>query len=267
MVRKNHDLSAKNKIPFDRRLIREKTWARSLGIIKKQLSGDALDIINESLSLQGQYIMPAEPVTDPSGQLHGVQRHGLDQSVGLVTLFKKDVSLHPYFRDAIKRNISTYSEELNSIIIPPGRVSPNWRGIIMFHELQHVKFHKESQFRDTLDGYWLEEQSVYVNEFKIMYQLFGEEYSKVIDNYASKAAAMMDESELTEKILKEFANYILDNVLNKSKSDFEDRIMRGAVMINIGFEGLNKIGKGSPENQALFIKSLAEHEKVLFLGK
>jgi hypothetical protein len=78
---------------------------------------------------------------------------------------------------------------------------------------------------------------------------------------------MINAGKFTEKNLKDIAEHVLDNIFEKPKSVFEDKIMRGAIIINIGFVGMDMNGKGSTKNQALFIKSLIEKEKILFAGR
>jgi|GEM_PF-5998225 hypothetical protein len=252
------DLLENTNVTYKERLECEKEWILSLDDLAKKISGEALLLLEDCIKIKDGYLVPGEPAADSTGDKPGIKRYGDNESVGLAVLFSSDADIHSYFYNLIQEGIATYSEKMNGIIIAPGEVSPEWRAILLFHELQHVKYHKLNLFRGTKNGYWVEEQQIYNDEFKIISQLYGKKYSGVISKNALLIAEKLKKGSLVEQDLVDSANNVITALFKNPKSKLEDKMRRGAIIISIGFDAMDKLGLGSPDNYARFVESLVE---------
>ncbi len=262
MVNKLQEVVANEAVLFARRATREKTWARSLDVLKSNLSGTAQELVEGCIGFRSEFLVPAEPVTDVSGKIYAVQRHGKDQTIGLTLLYRSDASLHPYFKSILNNKLCTYSEELHSIIIPNSPVSANWMGIIMYHELQHANYHLSGTYRNHKDGYWIEEQQIYRDEIELITNLYGEPYQRFIEKASLEILEHLASGVLTRQQLSDVAMQGLDIMADKSLSTLEDTIRRGAVMVHIGFTVFEAMSLGSTMHFASFVEALSTSKRA-----
>lgn len=248
----SNELIRNNKVNLKNRIKTEEEWINSLKVIYKLLSGDIKDVVLDIIQFTDEFIGLAEPViskADPN--LYGVTVLNGVGKIGFVILYKSDSSLHPFFKNAYDNPTPAFREDPISLIVANYEVSKIWRGIILFHEIMHSKYYKTAKFRDTPDGFFLEEQQVYRYELSIIENIYKSEYINFINRITKQAMS----NRKSKDILKSSEKTMLQ-ILAQQSSMIETNIIRLAVVVNVGFNILNRNNHDNPESYAKFIEIL-----------
>jgi len=241
-------------VSFEKRKICETMWINSLLALHKEVSDPLKPMVINGIDFLYSSVKPAEPVVSDDGGQPGIRR--ANNKVGFVTLFHADAQLHPFFKGWIDHARYSYTEDTTSIMVPPHRLTPRWRGILMLHELLHAQYHKENVFRDRVDPHYAEEQSIYTDELKIVEDIYGEPYAQFIANEAPKLLEEIEDGRIPRKALAKVANRGLETVLNDTQYEHEFNLRRGATIMHLGYEALALLNISADETRAQFTRSV-----------
>ena len=137
---------------------------------------------------------------------------------------------------------ANYFEGTPGIINVDGhsKISSNWRGLILLHELSHAAYYDSQTYRgdDYLDrGKWIEEVEVFMYEHSLMTQLGGEQYQQYIVDQVARFLDEFDDKDIETKgavIPRSLRDAdTLDEVFGKSRSSREISIRATVVWLHV----------------------------------
>lgn len=204
---RNPEFTYNPAVSADQRHGRVTQWINSLKLLRNALHGEMSDKVNQSLKFVNEHGYTIEPFTHNNGSNWGLDQKTdmlTEQSVGIFALYGSDAHLHPFFKAEQTR--LTYYEGVRSVFLPAKRLTPLWRGIVTFHELEHAQYHRKGTYRDTENGHWVEEQAIFDDENKIVSQLYGTPYDEYIAEAAENVAHQLSDGSHTEESLMNCVN-------------------------------------------------------------
>jgi hypothetical protein len=248
----------------EERLSQTRVWVDSIESLSDEVSGRSKEKVDEAVNFLDEHVYPGVPYADEKGEKCGVIRAGDKNSIGLIALSASDTSIHPIFKACVDAPRLQYAESIRSITVPPMKFSRRWMGITLFHELQHAKNDFHGIFRSQENAHELEEQAVYRDEHEVIRAIYGDGYIYTVDAAAADLSETLEiNGSLSRKQLVLSANHCASLAMEEPKNVFEDSIRRAAIMMDLAFTALKRIGRGNPEEFARVTKAMESHHRTV----
>lgn len=252
------DLRTNSSVSFEQRKLIGGTWVNSLLDLETEVSGHAKEKVEQALEFMDTHVCAGVPVTDKSGEYFGIYRENQERTVGMVALFESDRSLHPHFGACFDRSEFSYNRIVRSVMIPDKQLSSRWRGIVLRHEFEHGR-HDIGRKQSGDNDFWLEEQSVCLDDHEIIRDLYGDDYVKLLDSAAKDLSVSMKRDGLLPCAkLRQSAKQAVSETMEVPTSRIEEGIRISKVMFDLSFTALRHVGYDTPESRALVAKNLVD---------
>lgn len=242
--------------PDAKRLACLRTWTNSLRRLGEVASGEVRQKIEASIEFLDTNTRIGIPIVDPQGERFGVWREGDAGNLAIIALIKTDRDLHPFFRHCIDSSHFSFCRDLTSVMLPNRRLTSNWRGIVLHHELRHGKNQVDGQFTQPHERF-IEEQSIYKVDHEIIRDLYGGDYVTFI-NAAAKVVSinMLRHGKVSRSQLDCYTERAMNEVMDQPQSRTERTLRKGAVALDLAFTALRHINKETPETRSFLTQNL-----------
>ena len=216
-------------------------WTNSTYKLHDQATGRARKSLGWDLYYIETYSGLGIPLVSESGEW-GL-RYWLDRKEDgfvIVPLLESDAELHPFFADMLTR--PAYREKPPAIYLPPERISPTWRAIILHHELGHTMFHRLKIHRGggELD-HWAEEYEVFMNEFRLIRGIYGRPYGNLITQLSKKYEQALRQDKVRIGIGSDVVHSRLNLIFGRPQSQLERQLRQSVVTLNALYRALDRI--------------------------
>jgi hypothetical protein len=253
-----------NSFIDEQRLAHTRLWVNSLESLRDEVSGMPREKVDQTIDFLDEHVYPGAPFADETGERCGVIRAGDKNAIGLIALSAKDTSIHPIFKACVDTPRLQYAESIHSITVPPNKLTSRWMGIVLFHELQHARNDFHGIFRGQENAHGLEEQAVYRDEHEIIRTIYGNGYKGAVDAAAADLSEVLGgKGKLSREQLVLSADHCASLAMEKPKSVFEDGLRRTAIMMDLAFTALKRIGRGSPEDFAGVTRTIESRQRLV----
>lgn len=214
-------------------------WIQGLRQLLSHVESNAQGIIEGTLYDIEECAGLGIPIKSPQGEW-GLRYVDVPEGgFALTPLFESDGDLHPYFADQMKG--PSYQESCQAIFLPPDKLSPIWRGLILIHEINHAMRHQDRTYRGLKLDHWVEEYETYIEEIELVEEIYGQPYTGALHNLSIKFEDQLRKGKLHLNVHKHASSPLLENLFGKPKSKLEANLQRGVFLFNALYRALDRL--------------------------
>lgn len=230
-----------SSIPDTERELLAMRWYNSTVRLYNKTTGKMREALDSDICLIDAYGGIATPIANTEGRwgLRLLTASNKENAFYLVPLIRSDAELHPYFAEKIQR--PTYQEASRAIFLPPDRMGPLWRCLVLHHEISHWEYHRQELHRDKDTGHWIEEYEIYQEEITLARNMHGNAYKNFVDQLSVLFEKELRAGSLLVKESAAITRSELDRITGTSYSSLERGIRRSIIILDALYRALNRI--------------------------
>lgn len=219
-------------------------WLDDHKALRDRFSGKMYRDIDSSVGLINEVASLGVPTANKAGQW-GI--HRWDTSANgfyIVPLLPQDAKIHPFFERAART--AYYHEGARAIFLPLHNIKPEWRGVLLEHELCHAVAHHFKRHRRKKLGYWIEEYEAYRAESWLVRKLYGRTYGDAVYRLAKKLEPGLRNKNLQIKDRQLVSDDLITHIFGPPASAYEASSQRGLLILDAIYHAIDRVYPDGP---------------------